>query len=97
MKQCVWCSSYFEPTVSYQVYCGGKCRGEATRLKIQERSRLASIKRRSKKKRLCANGCGTVLSIYNDSRICNACSVNNKLVDKAIKNISQFFDIEDFT
>lgn len=97
MKECAWCNNYFEGTTTYQIYCGVECRKEATKEKIKERSRTAILKRRSKKKRFCANGCGTSLSIYNDSKICNACVVNDKLVNKTLKTIKDFFDIEDLT
>lgn len=95
MKECAWCCSYFEPTTSYQIYCGPACRKEATKEKIRDRGRQAIIKRRSKKKRMCANGCGTPLSIYNDNKVCNKCSTNDKLVNKAINNIKDFFDFEE--
>ena len=68
MKDCVWCGTAFEPTTSYQIYCSVDCRQDATRQKIKERSRAALIKRRSKKPRMCVNGCGTQLSVYNDDK-----------------------------
>lgn len=97
MKDCSWCNSPFEPTTSYQIYCSVDCRQAATKEKIKERSRVALIKRRSKKVRMCVNGCGTPLSVYNDDKFCRKCGLNNKLVDKALKSIENLFDWEDKT
>lgn len=95
MKECSWCSNYFTPAITSQIYCGPECRKDATRQKIRERSRAALIKSRAKKKRMCANGCGTLLSVYNDGKICNKCITNDKLVNKALNNLRDFFDYED--
>lgn len=95
MKECAWCGNYFEPATSYQIYCNAECRKLATKQKIKERSRAAVIKRRSKNKRFCSNGCGTSLSIYNDSRICSGCATNDKIVNKTLNSLKDFFDIED--
>lgn len=95
MKECAWCSSYFSADVSYQIYCSAECRKTATKEKIRDRSRIAVIKRRSKKKRMCINNCGTQLSVYNDDKVCNRCKVNDKLVNKALNNMKDFFDYED--
>jgi predicted nucleic acid-binding Zn ribbon protein len=95
MKDCVWCGTAFEPTTTYQVYCSVDCRKAATKQKIKDRSRAALIKRRAKKPRMCVNGCGTQLSVYNDGKYCNRCGLNNKMVDKALKNIESLFDWED--
>lgn len=97
MKECAWCSDYFAPATSYQIYCGPDCRVEATKQKIKDRGRAAVIKRRRKKVRVCKNGCGTTLSIYNDDKICRKCKTNDKLVNKALNSIQEFFDIEDQT
>lgn len=97
MRQCAWCSEYFEGKTSHQVYCSPTCRALATKEKIKSRSRYALIKKRSKEVRLCANGCGTALSVYNDDRVCNRCGVNNRLVNKALKGIEELFDWEDDT
>lgn len=97
MKECAWCNNYFEASTSYQIYCNPECRKQATREKIRERGRAAVIKRRSKKKRYCINGCGTSLSIYNDSKICSGCATNDKVVNKVLNNLKDFFDMEDLT
>lgn len=97
MRECAWCSSYFEPTTTYQIYCGRDCRKEATREKIKENGRRATIKKRQKTKRFCINDCGTRLSVYNDEKMCNKCKVNDTLVNKALNNIKDFFDYKDLT
>lgn len=97
MKQCAWCLLFFEPTKTYQIYCGKKCRQEATREKIKENSRKATIRKRQKEKRFCINGCGTTLSVYNDDKVCNKCKVNDILVNKALSNMKDFFDYKDMT
>lgn len=97
MKECSWCSNYFEPATSYQIYCGPECRKDATKQKIKDRGRAAVLKKRAKQLRLCVN-CQTALSIYNDSKICSKCNgVNNRLVDKALKDMQDYFDYEDKT
>lgn len=95
MKECAWCNAQFEPLVHYQIYCGADCRKEATREKIKDRGRMATIRRRAKANRMCANGCGTPLSVYNTGKICQKCKVNDKLVNKALNNIKDFFTYED--
>ena len=45
---------------------------------------------------MCAGGCNTKLSIYNDDVMCNTCSVNAKQVEKRIKEIkAMMHDYED--
>lgn len=97
MKDCAWCGEFFEPATSYQIYCGATCRETATKQKIRDRGSMAKIKRRIKKPRFCANKCGSQLSIYNDSKICAKCRVDQRLVDKALNNMRDFFDYEDDT
>lgn len=92
--ECAWCAKRFEPTTSYQIYCNAQCRKDATRAKIKERSSIAAIKRRAKKKRFCVNGCGTLLSIYNSGKVCQRCKTNDKLVNKALDGIKELFDYE---
>ena len=94
MTQCAYCTVHFEPTTSYQIYCSVDCREKATKERSKERARTAAIKRRRKSKRMCANGCGTQLSIYNDDKICNHCKQNDRLVNLALKNIERFFKYE---
>jgi len=97
MKACQWCLESFHAKVDYQIYCGVLCREAATKEKVKERARVASIRRRYGKNRMCANNCGTKLNAYNDSKICAMCVVNDKLVGKALDNIKDFFDMEDLT
>jgi hypothetical protein len=90
VKQCDWCIKYFQPSVSYQIYCSIECREKATKEKIAERHRLLKHQKRLNKTRVCKGGCGTSLSIYNDESFCNSCSINIKDVNlklKEIKNI----------
>ena len=94
MIVCARCSSSFEPTTSYQIYCSPECRIQATKEKAKERSRAAVIKRRRKSKRMCANDCGTALSVYNDSKICSRCKINDRLVNLTMEDIKEFFDYE---
>ena len=93
MKQCSWCQAYFSADVSYQIYCGEDCRTAATRKKSKERARIATIKRRQKKTRVCKNkGCGTVLSLYNDNNVCSKCEISEKQVKDALKAFKDFFN-----
>lgn len=87
MKTCEWCDNQFNPSVSYQIYCSPECRENATKEKIVERHKVLRRQKRKSKKRVCANGCGATLSIYNDDILCNNCGVNTKQVEKKIKEI----------
>lgn len=98
MKQCNWCGKHFEASVSYQVYCSLDCREQATKEKIAERHTQLKRQRRKSRDRLCANGCGTKLSVYNDYNICDKCYIDNKEVNRKIKQIRMLMhDYEDDT
>lgn len=98
MKQCNWCNKQFDPTVSYQVYCSLPCREEATKEKIADRHNFMKRQRRMGKSRLCANKCGTKLSVYNDHNVCDKCYIDNKEVNKKIKELRMFMhEYEDDT
>ena len=87
MKLCSWCDSTFRPTVSYQIYCSPECRTQATKEKILERHKVLRRQKRKDKQRVCAAGCGTILSMYNDSKYCDNCIIHQSLVDKKLKEI----------
>lgn len=87
MKHCEWCNQSFKPAVSYQIYCSVDCRDAATKEKIAERHKELRRRKRSNKVRMCAAGCGTILSVYNDDNICSSCFVNVREVNKKIKQI----------
>lgn len=98
MKQCSWCNDYFTANVSYQIYCSSSCREEATKEKIVERHKELRRKKRNSKERMCANKCGTKLSIYNDYTLCDNCYIDKKEVNKRIKEIRMFMhDYQDDT
>ena len=87
MKLCSWCGNHFDPTVSYQIYCTADCRALATKEKIVERHRVLRRQRRKGKIRVCANGCGNALSMYNDDALCSTCETNIKQVEKMMKEV----------
>lgn len=45
------------------------------------------------KKRLCSN-CECEISIYNESTVCNTCMIDQKRVDKFLKDMRYLFDYE---
>ena len=96
MKLCnnFGCSNYFEPRVSYQVYCSEACRDAATKEKIAERYQITRRQKRKGKERKCLGGCGVKLSIYNDSGFCSNCNVSKKAVDKMLKELKGYFEYE---
>ena len=96
MKLCSYfgCETYFNPKVSYQIYCSDDCRDKATKEKIAERYQVTRRQKRKGKERRCLGGCGQKLSIYNDSGFCANCNVSKKAVDKMLKQIKGFFDYE---
>jgi DNA-binding FrmR family transcriptional regulator len=87
VKLCKWCDNYFQPTVSYQIYCSPECREKATKEKIIERHKVLRRQKRIGKERRCAGQCGTILSIYNDGKYCEHCLVDIKQVEKRLKEI----------
>ena len=94
MKLCERCDNHFTPKVSYQIYCSTECRDAATKDKIAERYHITRRQKRIGKTRRCLGGCGTSLSIYNDSGFCANCNVSKKAVDKTLKDLKGFFDYE---
>jgi hypothetical protein len=86
VKNCKWCDSQFEQSVSYQIYCSANCRDLATKEKIAERYLHSKRQKRIGKTRPCKS-CSLPLSIYNDDSICSSCAVNPDAVSKAIKEI----------
>lgn len=94
MKTCEFCDKPFKPRVTYQVYCSKECRDSATRNKIAARYEVTKRQKRKGKTRMCLGGCGTKLSIYNDSGFCNNCNIYEKAVQKMIKEIKGYFDYE---
>ena len=56
--------------------------------KIAERYIQERTKKRSLVKRFCKS-CGTLLSMYNDSHLCQLCDVNPKDVSKALKDMKK--------
>jgi uncharacterized protein YmfQ (DUF2313 family) len=94
LKLCERCDNHFTPKVSYQIYCSTECRDAATKDKIAERYHITRRQKRIGKTRRCLGGCGTSLSIYNDSGFCANCNVSKKAVDKTLKDLKGFFDYE---
>jgi uncharacterized protein YmfQ (DUF2313 family) len=94
MKTCSWCAQDFSPAVSYQIYCSKGCRELATKEKIAERSHINKRKKRNNKPRRCAGECGALLSIYNDKSFCDQCMINQKRVEKMLKELKGLFDYE---
>jgi hypothetical protein len=94
IKHCQWCDNSFNTESKNQIYCSGKCRTEATKQKIVQRYKITKSKERIGKERICAGGCNTNLSIYNDNTFCDTCLINNKKVERFLKEIKGFFDYE---
>lgn len=94
MKYCSWCSNEFNPVVVYQIYCSVECREQSTIEKISQRYQINRIKKKSKNKKVCSGGCGTIISIYNESGFCNICMVNDKKVKKMLKELRGLFEYE---
>jgi hypothetical protein len=90
VKQCSWCNKVFEPAVSYQIYCTIECRDEATKEKIAYRQKFLKRKKKGEKTRYCSGGCGTKLSFYNDSDMCDKCHISQKELKRKIKEIKGF-------
>jgi len=96
MKFCDWCSSEFQPNVSYQIYCSPECRKFATKEKVNARYRAKKRLSQGKKQKRCSGGCGTIISIYSQSKFCNSCVVSSKQVVNALKELKGIIDYEKF-
>lgn len=96
MKICDWCGGDFKPNVSYQIYCSVECRESATKEKVNERYQQKRRQRLAGKQRRCAGGCGTILSVYNNTGFCSTCVVNDKMVNRALKELKGLIDYERF-
>ena len=94
-KTCRWCNETFFSKNKNQIYCFKECRVNATKEKIIQRYNVSKAKNRIGKERRCAGGCNTLISIYNNQGFCNSCLVNNKKVDKFIKDLRGYFDYEE--
>jgi hypothetical protein len=94
IKICQWCEKEFKSVSKNQIYCKSECRIDSTKQKITQRYQTSKFKNRIGKERRCAGGCNTLLSVYNDAGFCDNCLVNNKKVDKFIKDIKDYFDYE---
>jgi hypothetical protein len=94
LKLCNRCDVYFDPKVTYQIYCSDICREESTKEKIAERYMLTRRQKRIGKNRKCLGGCDISLSIYNDSGFCSNCNVSEKAVAKMIKELKGIIDYE---
>ena len=91
---CAFCGNIFYSDSSKQIYCGTECRQKASKEKIITRYNLEKVRKRIGKDRRCAGGCGTILSVYNDSKMCENCIVNNKKMNRFLKEIRYYFDYE---
>lgn len=96
MKICDWCSNEFQPNVNYQIYCSVECRERATKEKVNERYQMKRRQKLAKKERRCGGGCGTILSIYNSAGFCQNCMINQRKVDKALKELKGIIEYERF-
>lgn len=96
MKVCNWCLEEFNPNVSYQIYCSPECRELATKEKVSEKYRIKRRKKLSQKNRRCANNCGTLLSVYNETGMCSSCEVDPKKVNRTLRELKGLIEYEKF-
>ena len=94
MLYCRWCDKQFSPNTTKQIYCNSECRQEASKEKILERYHLQKRKNRKGKEKKCGGGCNTLLSIYNDSGICDNCLVHQSKMKTFMRELKNYFDYE---
>jgi hypothetical protein len=94
MLYCRWCDKQFSPNTTKQIYCSSECRQEASKEKILERYHLQKRKNRKGKEKKCGGGCNTLLSIYNDSGICDNCLVHQSKMKTFMRELKNYFDYE---
>lgn len=82
MKVCAYdaCGVNFEPKTHNQRYHTSDCCRQATNARIME-DYYARKARRKGNIRHC-NSCDTVLSRYNDSRVCSVCEASEKNAER---------------
>lgn len=94
-KVCQWCNESFLSKSKNRIYCSDPCRIASTKKKIVERYHISKVRARVGKERKCSGDCGTIISLYNDEGFCNSCLMNNKKVEKFIKDLRGYFDYEE--
>jgi hypothetical protein len=94
MTYCQWCPNEFESLDSRQIYCSPECRTQAAKSKSAAKALIEKRRKRVAKPKKCAGGCGTILSIYNESKICDNCLVHKKRVDEFTRDLKKYFDVE---
>ena len=76
------CTNEFEPKTHNQKYCSDECCRVATNLKIKQKYQDKKD-RLSGKKRICSTrGCGTYLTRYNESNVCEYCVSKKKRAEQ---------------
>jgi hypothetical protein len=93
IKHCDWCDNKFTQKVKYQIYCSADCRALATKEKIAQRYIQERTKKRALVKRFCKS-CGNLLSMYNDTQLCELCDVNPSDVSKALREMKRMLNDE---
>ena len=71
------CNEEYEPKTHNQKYCSDEHTRLATNKRIMEKY-YEKKAIRSGIRRECSNGCGTVLSRYNDSDVCGLCDAKRR-------------------
>jgi hypothetical protein len=94
MAYCAVCDQEFNPNSTKQIYCSTECRQQASKQKITERYEKEKVRKRIGKTRRCAGGCGTVLSIYNDTGMCDNCLEHKKRVGSFMRELKNYFEYE---
>lgn len=89
---CKWCDDEFTATSSRQIYCSPDCRKAASKEKIVERQLISKRIKRQTRKRMCAGGCNTPLSIYNDTGMCDNCLVHKRKMAEFMRDLKEYFD-----
>lgn len=94
MQYCSWCDKEFQQNSTKHIYCSPECRHEASKKKLVERDKNQKIKKRIGKERRCAGECDTLLSIYNESGICDNCLIHKKKMKGFMREIKEYFYYE---
>ena len=75
-----FCDVVFTPRRHNQVYCTSEHCREETNIRLKETYHNAKA-RRAGKQRMCARGCGTKLSRYNETSICAKCEGQDRRLE----------------
>ena len=72
------CKNEFEPKTHNQKYCSDECCRTATNQKLKDQYYEKKARLQGKKRICKTTGCNSLLSRYNEDKICGKCQADNE-------------------